>query len=63
MLASGTFIQIATRDSVGIEDISFGTGANETALRVHASKLARWRCQFTLIYVWNQRKDENDLKN
>jgi hypothetical protein len=55
VLAGGALIQISTRDSIGIKDISFRTGADETALRVHARKLARRWCQFALVDVWNQK--------
>jgi hypothetical protein len=62
VLAGGALIQIPTRDSTGIEDVSFRTGTDETALRVHAGELAGRRCQFALVHVWNPKRRPNHQK-
>ena len=54
MLAGGAFVQIATRDTVGIEDVALGTRTGETALGILAGEFARRRCQFAFIYIYNQ---------
>lgn len=55
VLSSGTFIQIPTGDSVGVENVSFRARADETTIRVLASELARRRSQLAFIHIYENK--------
>lgn len=51
MLTCGALIQVATRNTVRIKNVAFGTRTNEAALRVLTRELARCWIQFALVDV------------
>lgn len=57
VLPGGAFIQIAARDSIRIQNVSFGTRTDETSLRILTSKLARWRRQFAFVDICKMKKE------
>ncbi len=50
-LTCGALIQVATRNTVRIKNVAFGTRTNEAALRVLTRELARCWIQFALVDV------------